>query len=465
MNISDNAFRPRFHFTPSQNWMNDPNGLVYYDGEYHLFYQYNPYAISWGHMSWGHAVSHDLLHWEYLPVAIEEEPAAGYTIFSGSAVIDYNNASGFGKVGRPAMVAIYTADYREPRVQDIHIAYSTDRGRTFTKYAGNPVIAIGEQKFGDPKVFWHAESHQWIMVNICGVPQGHVVFYGSPDLKHWKALSEFHAPEDAPGVWECPDLFPLAVDGDPARVKWVLKTNNVGFGAGLHGTRYFVGDFDGAMFSNARLMGTSLTSDQGIIYAEVTYNDAPEGRRILMGWLRQSPDEARPWTGAQAIPRELSLCSGVDVPQLCHAPVVEIHSLREQCVHLGAQHLSNTEVTVKLDLTTRALEILMEFVPGSASACGMRLQLDNEKHVDVGYMMIPSAAMFIAYDDQRLVAPLQSGNGLVKLHIFFDQDIVEAFCHPLGGLTMLLPYGSVYTGLSLYVHGGDIHLSGLEVWK
>lgn len=239
-------WRPQFHFTPAKNWMNDPNGMVFFDGEYHLFYQYNPFGDKWGHMSWGHAVSRDLVRWEHLPLALAEED--GVMIFSGSAVVDWKNSSGLGKDGKPPLVAIYTGHYTTKRLQNQHIAYSTDRGRTWTKYAGNPVLDIGEADFRDPKVFWHEPTGRWVMVIALPLPR-QVRFYASSDLKSWKHLSDFGPAGSTSGIWECPDLFPLTVDGPPGGSKWALIVN-VGSGApaGGSGCQYFVGEFDGERF-------------------------------------------------------------------------------------------------------------------------------------------------------------------------------------------------------------------------
>jgi len=269
-------WRPQFHFTPPTNWMNDPNGLVHYDGEYHLFYQFNPFGDKWGHMSWGHAVSRDLTHWKHLPVALHEEN--DIMIFSGSAVVDWKNTSGFGRNGKPPLVAIYTGHYTKKPLQNQQIAYSNDRGRTWTKYAGNPVLDIGEKDFRDPKVIWHEPTKRWIMTVAWPVHR-QVRFYSSPNLKDWTHLSDFGPAGSTNGIWECPDLFPMAVKevaaggsildqsgpdtafSEPragelsgARAgrqiqKWVLIVN-VGSGApaGGSGGQYFVGDFDGREF-------------------------------------------------------------------------------------------------------------------------------------------------------------------------------------------------------------------------
>lgn len=240
-------FRPQFHFTPEKNWMNDPNGLVYFDGEYHLFYQYNPFGDKWGHMSWGHAVSRDLVQWQHLPLALPEE--GGVMIFSGSAVVDEKNTSGFGRDGKPPMVAVYTGYHPAGGRQDQRIAYSTDRGRTWTKYSGNPVIDIKSTDFRDPKVFWYEPGKRWIMAVVLAAERK-VSFYASADLKRWTHLSDFGPAGAIGGAWECPDLFELPVDGKPGLKKWGLIVNvNPGGVAGGSGAQYFVGSFDGTRFS------------------------------------------------------------------------------------------------------------------------------------------------------------------------------------------------------------------------
>ncbi|SOR84354.1 glycoside hydrolase family 32 protein [Streptomyces chartreusis] len=241
------TYRPQFHFTPQKNWMNDPNGLVYYKGEYHLFYQYNPNGNSWGDMSWGHAVSKDLVHWQELPLALSHDDEE--MVFSGGAVVDWNNTTGFGTRENPPMVAIYTSAYRHGGKQAQSLAYSTDQGRTWTKYQGNPVLDIGSDNFRDPKVQWYAPTKSWLMT-VSLSTEHKVRFYSSKNLKDWELQSEFGPAGATGGVWECPDLFPLAVDGDPKRIKWVLVVNlNPGGIAGGSAAQYFVGDFDGKKFT------------------------------------------------------------------------------------------------------------------------------------------------------------------------------------------------------------------------
>ena len=233
-NYYTEPFRPQFHFTPEKNWMNDPNGLVFYEGEYHLFYQYNPFGDKWGHMSWGHAVSPDMVHWKHLPLAMGDDD--GVMIFSGSAVIDWKNSSGFGKGDQPPMVAIYTGYNTTNNLQYQCIAYSNDKGRTWTKYSGNPVINLNSKDFRDPKVQWYEPTKSWIMT-VSLSAEHKVCFYGSPNLKDWTLLSKFGPAGATAGVWECPDLFQLPVQGTHEK-RWVLAVNiNPGSVAGGSGGR------------------------------------------------------------------------------------------------------------------------------------------------------------------------------------------------------------------------------------
>lgn len=257
-------YRPQFHYTPAKHWMNDPNGLVYSAGQYHLYYQYNPSGSTWGNMSWGHASSPDLVHWTELPVAIPED--ASTMIFSGSAVVDTNNTSGLGSPDDPAMVAIYTAVNKSTGNQSQSLAYSTDGGTTFVKYSGNPVLDIDSNNFRDPKVFWYAPGNVWLMVAALS-DQHKITFYSSPDLKSWTHLSDFGPAGATGGPWECPDLFALPDPADPTKLKWVLLVSlNPGGVAGGSGTQYFIGRFDGTTFRPDGLLpaGSSLgTFDTG----------------------------------------------------------------------------------------------------------------------------------------------------------------------------------------------------------
>jgi fructan beta-fructosidase len=236
--------------------------LVYFDGEYHLFYQYNPFGDVWGHMSWGHAVSRDLMHWQELPVALPEKN--GIMIFTGSTVVDTNNTSGFCADRKPCMAAVYTgytpATAARPAVQTQNLAYSNDRGRTWTKYAGNPVLNLNLADFRDPHVFWSEQARRWVMA--VALPNDHkVLFYGSPDLKAWERLSEFGPAGAIGGQWECPTLTEVRV-AESSQTRWVLKVGlNPGGVQGGSGEQYFVGSFDGARFTNENPPSTTLWTD------------------------------------------------------------------------------------------------------------------------------------------------------------------------------------------------------------
>ena len=307
------VWRPQYHFTPASGWMNDPNGLVYNDGRYHLFYQYYPHSTVWGPMHWGHAMSTDMMHWEHSPIALS--PDENGLIFSGSAVVDENNTSGFGKNGKVPLVAIFTYHNMLGEksggntFQTQGIAYSLDNGDTWEKYQGNPVIGNnGTRDLRDPKVFWHTASQSWIMALVAG---DYAKFYRSKNLKDWDHISDFGKNQGAKGgVWECPDLFKLKVEGTDEE-KWVLIIS-IGSGApnGGSGTQYFVGDFD----------GTTFTSDQRDYkwldwgtdnYAGVTYNSTPNEERVFIGWMSNwqyaLKTPASTWRSAMTLPRSLSL--------------------------------------------------------------------------------------------------------------------------------------------------------------
>ncbi|WP_258069548.1 MULTISPECIES: GH32 C-terminal domain-containing protein [unclassified Rathayibacter] len=269
------TYRPAIHYSPTKNWMNDPNGLVYYEGVYHLYYQYNPQGTRWGNMSWGHATSTDLTHWTEQPLAIPGD--AESDIFSGSIVVDKDNTSGFGTAENPPLVAMYTAAYKTGE-QAQALAYSTDAGQTWTKYEGNPVIDRDQNDFRDPHVFWYdggtPESSYWVVVTV-EADDHKVLLHKSTDLRNWTELSEFGPANATGGVWECPDLFPLAVDGDPSNIKWVMVVNlNPGAVGGGSGGQYFVGDFDGTTFTSESTVGSD-TLPEGTTLAgfdDGTYN-------------------------------------------------------------------------------------------------------------------------------------------------------------------------------------------------
>ena len=319
----DELYRPQVHYTPAKNWVNDPNGMVYVDGTWHLFYQYNPYGNSWGNMSWGHATSADLVHWQEQPTALYKDALGD--IFSGSAVVDARNTAGF---GADAVVALYTSSGDH---QQQSLAYSTDHGTTFTTYAGNPIIGnTTRSDFRDPKVFWHEASQRWGMALALGWSCG-IEFWTSRDLKSWTLASQFTTSVTRcnQGQWECPDLFPLDYNGQQ---KWVLIVSvNPGGPFTGSGTMYFVGDFDGTTFT-ADALDYPLWADYGMDnYAGVTWSNAPDGRHVFLGWMNNwtySGDvPCSPWRSAFTLPRDLALISYQGSPLLSCRPAAEVETL------------------------------------------------------------------------------------------------------------------------------------------
>lgn len=308
------SFRPQYHFSPPTQWMNDPNGLIYSEGIYHLFYQYYPEDIVWGPMHWGHATSKDLIQWKHQPIALYPD-SLGY-IFSGSAVVDRNNSSGLGSKDNPPMVAIYTYHLMQGEkagrsdFQTQGIAYSLDQGQSWEKYENNPVIGNpnGIRDFRDPKIMWHEPSQRWIMTLVAG---DHAKFYSAPDLIHWTYLSDFGKDHGAHGgVWECPDLFRLQTE-DGQEEKWVLLISiNPGAPNGGSGTQYFIGDFDGTQFTTTQTAPKWLDygSDN---YAGVTYNGLSDQERTFIGWMSNwnyaQKTPTKNWRSAMTLPRKLSL--------------------------------------------------------------------------------------------------------------------------------------------------------------
>jgi len=320
-------YRPGFHYTPRRGWDNDPNGMVYYRGEYHFFYQHNPYGIKWGNMHWGHAASRDLVHWEELPEAIYPDELG--TIFSGSAVVDRHNTAGFQQGEEKTLVAIYTAaggksPESEGRPSSQCLAYSTDCGRTWVKYDRNPVLPNVCGGNRDPRVFWHEPSSHWVM--LLYLQKSEFGFFASPDLKQWTLLSRI----DFPGLNEVPDIFALPVDGDPSHSKWVLLAGGGKFTPAANG-RYFIGEFDGESF-RAETGPHPLNLGLGC-YSTQTFSDIPaeDGRRIQIAWMSRDFKKCgypgMPFNSQFCFPCNLTLRTLPDGIRLCKQPVREIEML------------------------------------------------------------------------------------------------------------------------------------------
>lgn len=376
--VNREKFRPMYHHTPVYGWMNDANGLVYKDGEYHLYFQYNPYGSMWGNMHWGHSVSRDLVHWQHLEPAIARD-TMGH-IFSGSCIVDHRNSAGYGK---DAIIAFYTSHKGLPgghQRQQQCLAYSLDNGRSFTKYEKNPVLTPfdGLENFRDPKVFWYEPQQKWIMIVSA---DKNMRFYASDNLKDWTYLSEFGAgygPQ--PNQFECPDFVQLAVDGNPAHKKWVMIVNiNPGFVYGGSGTMYFVGDFDGKKFTCDTKPSIVKWLDWGKDhYATVCYSNTGD-RVIAMPWMSNwqyaNLTPTQQFRSCNALARELKLYTAADGNiYLSAAPVKELESLRGEVKELGNFELGEKQVENVFDQNDGAMEVLFDLKPGKAGKCGVELR-------------------------------------------------------------------------------------------
>jgi fructan beta-fructosidase len=437
--------RPQFHFSPKAKWMNDPNGMVFLDGEYHLFYQHYPDDDVWGPMHWGHAVSKDLVHWEHLPIALYPDSLG--MIFSGSAVLDKNNTSGLGTFENPPLVAIFTYHKMEAEkagkidYQTQGMAFSLDKGRTWTKYKNNPIVKNpGIKDFRDPKVFWHEDSKRWLMILAV---LDHVEFYNSSDLKSWNKLSDFGKDYGSHGgVWECPDLFELEVP-DENKKKWVMLLSiNPGGPNGGSGTQYFLGNFDGKNFTSDTPKNDTLWIDYGPDdYAGVTWSNIPaqDGRRLFLGWMSNwnyaNVVPTSPWRSAMTIPRELALAKINDEIRLTSSPVKEMDLIVGRTKTFNSISLTDTfvlERQLDFPLSTFALE-------GAINAKMFTIQLSNDAGENLKFGFDKNSNRFFIDRGNAGDAPFSknfnaisyssriSKNEKVNFKIYVDVASVELF--------------------------------------
>lgn len=376
--------RPRFHYSPRENWINDPCGLFFYKGQYHLFCQYNPTDKVWGNMHWNHAVSTDLLHWQERPIAIESEPEGLGFIFTGSTVVDWHNTSGLGADGgeHPPIVSIYTQSSRlDHQVQSL--AVSTDGGERWRVHEGNPVLANpGEPDFRDPKVLRDERRDEWIMVLAVGQK---ISFYRSDNLLQWQHAFDFGDGCGChDGVWECPDLFPLT-EPESGAEKWVLLVSvNPGGPNGGSATQYFIGEFDGASFVPDDAQGHWL--DYGPdLYAATSWSDVPEedGRRLLIGWMSNwdyaNAVPTAPWRGTLTLPRELRLVQTRSGLRVAAPPAAEVDALRdERLAHLSDIAIAEHTELCSLDADALLCEIRMVVETDDAPPAPWHLQLAGD---------------------------------------------------------------------------------------
>lgn len=485
--------RPRFHFTPETGWMNDPNGLVWHAGEYHLFYQFYPDDTVWGPMHWGHAVSRDLVTWDHLPIALAPDER-GY-IFSGSVVVDHNNSAGFGRDGVTPLVAVFTYHdperaRRETRDHESQaLAYSLDHGRSWTKWAGNPALPNpgNTQDFRDPNVIWHAPSRRWIMALSAG---DHAEFWGSRDLTSWSKLSEFgRGVGGHDGVWECPDLFQIMVEETGER-RWVLIQNlNPGGPAGGSGTQYFVGDFDGRRFTLDPEFADRVEREGAVWldhghdnYAGVTWHDVPErdGRRLFIGWMsnwlygQKVPTQR--WRSAMTVPRELRLHREADGLALRTRPAVELQALRvgspvrcRPTVFEGRHDLgrgeaaSCGELTMMLDGMTPGVAFGLELSNGRGERYRFGLDTATGRYVSDRSRAGPGG-FAPEWPGSPATAPRRLEGGPVTLTVLIDVASIEIFADD--GRTVMTEIffpSQPFDTMAVWSEGGEARLISADL--
>lgn len=490
-------YRPIYHHTPLYGWMNDANGLVYKDGEYHLYFQYNPYGSMWGNMHWGHSVSKDLVNWEHLAPAIARD-TLGH-IFSGSSVIDANNTAGY---GANTLVSFYTsASDKNGQIQCM--AYSHDNGRTFAKYEKNPVLTPfdGLKDFRDPKVFWYAPDQKWVMIVSA---DKEMRFYSSSDLKDWTYMSGFGDGYGVqPSQFECPDIVELSVDGDANHKKWALIVNiNPGCLFGGSATQYFIGDFDGTKFTCDTEPEVVKWLDWGKDhYATVCF--ANTGDRVIAvpwmsNWQYANIVPTKQFRSANALPRELSLYAEGEAIYLAAAPVAEVKKLRKEVKEIPVTTVENDyNVNSLFDNNDGAYEIELELTSGTAGIMGLKLFNEEGESVDI-YFNLPEKRLVMdrtksgivdfgnkciphpieAHDNRKVNsvnyindfalgtwAPVQK-SGSYKLDIFVDKCSVEIFLD--GGkvaMTNLVFPTTPYNRLNFYAKGGAFKVDACRVYK
>lgn len=487
-------YRPLYHHAPLYGWMNDPNGLIYKDGEYHLYFQFNPYGSKWGNMHWGHSVSSDMIHWEFMEPAIERD-TLGH-IFSGSAVIDTENSAGYGK---DAMVAIYTsASDKIGQVQSL--AYSIDNGRTYTKYEGNPILTPhdGKKDFRDPMIFKYEPNGKWYMIVSA---YDEMRFYNSDDLKHWEYVSAFGKGYGAqPSMFECPDFFQLPVDGNENNMKWVMLVNiNPGCMFGGSATQYFIGEFDGKEFKCDTKPEVTKWMDFGKDhYAAVCFNNM-NGREVAIPWMSNwqyaNDTPFKQNRGANGLPRELSLYTAPDGQIYLASDVIkEANSLKKD-----TQVTESIEVAGGYDIdeiipgNDGAYQIEMDVVPGAADVVGFDLMNDNGEKVKIYFDMKAKKFVMDRAESGKIDfgqpndteevkktainyvnnfalgtwAPISlCKGGKYHLNIFVDRSSVEIFVDEGRiAMTNLVFPTTPYDKMHFYTEGGDAKVENMQVSK
>jgi sucrose-6-phosphate hydrolase SacC (GH32 family) len=440
-NLYREPLRGQFHFSPKRGWNNDPNGMVYFNGEYHLFFQHNPYGWGWGNMHWGHAVSRDMIHWEELGDKLAPDDMG--PMFSGSAVVDWKNTSGFGKAGKPPLVLIYTAA-GNPTVQAI--AHSTD-GRNFTKYSGNPVLKQITGGNRDPKVMWHEPTKKWVQVLYVEWQKKHTIhFFTSPNLRDWTLASITDGIPGSNFLFECPDFFELPVDGETSNKKWVLLGAN---------SEYAIGTFDGTKFTPEQ---SKLPGHRGRgFYAPQTFSDIPkkDGRRIQIGWF-QTETKGMPFNQSMTVPLELQLISTADGPRLTFTPVKELAKLRTKTHRVKAGTLTPTSPNPLAQVNAELVELCAVFTPTDGSEVTF-----NVRGCTIAY---DATKQELTVNGHRAPAPLR--NGKQRLTIYCDRTGLEVFASD-GLCYVPMPFQPKAADLTIgaTVTGGPVKFTKLEAYE
>lgn len=434
-NLYSEPLRGQFHFSPRRGWNNDPNGLVFYRGEYHLFFQHNPYGWSWGNMHWGHAISRDLVHWQELGDVMRPDNLGA--MFSGSAVVDWANTSGLGQAGQPAQVLIYTAA-GNPTVQCL--AASTD-GRSYTRYTSNPVVSQISPDNRDPKVLWYEPTKSWVMTLYAEVNHTNSIqFLSSPDLEHWSALSR------TAGFFECPDFFELPVDGNASNKKWVLTAAD---------SDYMVGTFEGTNFvpETAKLKGHRGRG----FYAAQTFSDIPaiDGRRIQIGWF-QTPTPGMPFNQSMTVPLNLQLTRTSEGPRLTWTPVKELSMLRAGAHRFGRILLRPEGPDPLQGVKAELVELRTEFEPNTAREVTLNIR--------GAVLVYDCLKQELSVNGLRALAPLREG----RQRLIVDRDRMGLEVFASDGLTyMPMPFLPKPGDLSVGIHaqGGVATVHSLQVYN
>lgn len=488
------TFRPALHYSARNTWLNDPNGLIHHEGVYHLYYQSNPLGNVWGNMSWGHATSPDLTTWTEHPVAIacdEEEE-----IFSGSIVFDRDNTSGFGTDSAPPLVAVYTSAFKpgseHAGIQAQSLAYSRDGGYTWTKHATNPVLNRGSAEFRDPKVMKYdgGAGSYWVMVAV-EATDFQVVLYKSEDLKNWELLSTFGPANATGGVWECPDLFPLPVDGDPENLQWVLTVNlNPGGPNNGSAGQYFIGDFDGTTFTSATTVTEGLQDPDRLgeyqwldwgrdYYAAVSFTDAPDNRRLMIAWMNNweyaNQIPTSPWRSPMSLVREVSLRTIDGKARLIQEAAGDFAAVSSAGPSFSLERMEFSDCTRVLDGASGSVQrIEVTFIPWTVEEFGIIVRGNGAHGTRVGIR----PAHGTLHVDRRTsgntsfhesfpsidTAPISAIDGSYRLTIFVDRCSVEVFAQE-GQLTIteLIFPAPTSTDVAIYALGGTVTVDSLNI--